>query len=88
VSSNKLSKKEVQKFVKGHGNENKGKKTSPTCQGAPNLVECTLKNSCKAPKTDVQKFSLLEVLRSSKMYYSSSTNQSKTLSLSKHTSTH
>jgi hypothetical protein len=35
-----------------------------------------------------QKFSLLEILRSSKMCCSSSTIQSKTLSLSKHTSTH
>jgi thiamine monophosphate synthase len=48
VNSNKLLKKEVQKFVKGHRNENKGKKASPTCEGAPNLVECTLKSSCKA----------------------------------------
>jgi hypothetical protein len=51
VSSDKLPKTEVQKFVKGHGNENKGEKTSPTCQGAPNLVECTLKSSCKAHET-------------------------------------
>ncbi len=51
MSSDKLPKTEVQKFVKGHGNENKGEKTSPTCQGTPNLVECTLKSSCKAPET-------------------------------------
>jgi len=51
VSLDKLCKKKFQKFVEGHGNENKWKEASPTCQGAPNFVECTLKSSQKALET-------------------------------------
>jgi hypothetical protein len=40
VNLNKLLKNKVQEFVKGHGNEKKGKKNSPTCQGTPNVFEC------------------------------------------------
>jgi hypothetical protein len=28
-----VEKKKVQKFVNGHGNENKGTENTPTCQG-------------------------------------------------------
>jgi hypothetical protein len=41
--------------MKGHGNEKKGKKTSPTCQGASNFFKCTLKSSHKAPKMKILK---------------------------------
>jgi hypothetical protein len=43
--------KEVQKFVNGRGNENKGKETTPTCQGVFNYFECTLKSLHKALET-------------------------------------
>jgi hypothetical protein len=52
-----VEKKEVQKFVNGHGNENKRKENTPTCQGVLNFFECTLKSLHKAPKTKMFKTS-------------------------------
>ncbi len=37
--------------MNGHGNENKGKETTPTCQGIFNYFECTLKSLHKALAT-------------------------------------
>jgi len=54
--------------VEGHGNENKWKDASLTCQGAPNFVECTLKSSQKAFETRMQKISHhLKFLEASKI---------------------
>jgi hypothetical protein len=36
-----VEKKEVQKFVNGHGNENKRKENTPTCQGVLYLSKHT-----------------------------------------------
>jgi hypothetical protein len=38
-------------------NENKWKEVSPTCQGAPKFVECTLKSLQKAFETRMLKIS-------------------------------
>jgi hypothetical protein len=43
--------------VNGHGNENKGKETTPTCQGVLNFFECILKSLHKAPETKMFKTS-------------------------------
>jgi hypothetical protein len=81
--------KEVQKFVNGHGNENKGKETTPTCQGIFNNFECTLKSLHKALETkNVQNSLSFELLKSSRKCHSSLIIQTKILYLSKHRNRH
>jgi hypothetical protein len=41
--------------VNGHGNENKGKETTPTCQGELNFFECAFKSLHKALETKMFK---------------------------------